>query len=655
MSRKLNYLLMASTSACAIFVGAQPAVAREEPTALPEVVVTGTRAVGGVDPAKVGSSLTLISPEMMEQRQVRLISDVLRDVPGVSVSRSGAVGNLTQVRIRGSEGNQVLTLIDGIEASDPFYGEFDFGLLIAEDDARLEVMRGQQSAIYGSDAIGGVINYITATGAEAPGARLRVEGGSFGTVAGAARIAGSTSRLDYAFSSALQSVGGYPTATEGTRDIGSEIAVSSAKVSWQVSDSLILRAVGRVSQTTADTNGQDYATGYIIDTPGSYFVSKAFHGLVGADLALLEGRWNHSLTLQGVDADRDDHAKSGRVGGDEGGRLKGTYTSTIKLVSGNIEHRFTGSLDVERETFQNTEAESPYGADTTRRSMKNLGAVGQYDLLMENTAGVGVAVRHDDNDIFQSADTYRVHGFWRAADHLRLRAAAGSGIKNPSQTELFGYNAAAYPFAGNPNLKPERSEGWEVGFDTDGWNHRIRLGATYFNSNLKDEIFTDYAAMPALCGQPGMPAPGSCSTPGNRTTRSTQEGVEMFAAGRILPTLRLDVAYTYLEAVENGVEEIRRPPHIASLNLAWSPSDQWNATLSVRHNGQTKDQDFSTYPATVRDLDAFTLVNLAGAWKVSDRFELFGRIENLADQEYEEVLHVRSAGRAAYAGLTAHF
>ena len=164
-----------------------------------EVVVTATRDARGAFADTLGSSFTILSQEDLEKRQTRYVSDILRDVPGVAVSRLG-FGGQTQVRMRGAEGNHTLVMIDGIEASDPFFGEFDFATLIADDVARVEVLRGQQSALYGSDAIGGVINYITLDGREAPGLRTRLEGGSFGTKEVSARFAGATETVDYALS-----------------------------------------------------------------------------------------------------------------------------------------------------------------------------------------------------------------------------------------------------------------------------------------------------------------------------------------------------------------------------------------------------------------------------------------------------------------------
>ncbi len=172
---------------------ATPALAQSNPTvptqdeAGNDIVVTGSRSGDGTAVKNVPASITLITSEDLQERQTRVVSDVLREVPGDAVSRTGAIGGLTQIRIRGTEGNQVLVLIDGIKASDPYYGEYDFGTLIADEGAKVEVLRGQQSSLYGSDAIGGGSQDTTLTGREAPGISARAEGGAFGTFSGGAR------------------------------------------------------------------------------------------------------------------------------------------------------------------------------------------------------------------------------------------------------------------------------------------------------------------------------------------------------------------------------------------------------------------------------------------------------------------------------------
>jgi len=175
---------------------ATPALAQSgdtsaDPRPADDIIVTASRSGDGVPAGRLGASVTVLDDAALTQRQTRFVSDILRDVPGLSISRTGASGSLTQVRVRGSEANHVLVLVDGIEVADPFQGEYDLGGLLADPAARIEVLRGQQSSLYGSDAIGGVIHYITLSGREAPGYRARIEGGSFGTIAGSARAAGA--------------------------------------------------------------------------------------------------------------------------------------------------------------------------------------------------------------------------------------------------------------------------------------------------------------------------------------------------------------------------------------------------------------------------------------------------------------------------------
>ena len=651
-----RYLLTASILAIA---AATPFAATAAEAAIPveELLVTGTRDTAGVDADKIGSSVTVITARDFEERQVRIVSDVLRDIPGVAVSRTGAVGSVTQVRVRGTEANHVLTLIDGVKASDPFFGEFDWATLLADDVARVEVLRGQQSAIYGSDAIGGVINYITPTGRDAPGMRVRVEGGSMGTYGGAGRIAGYSDGLDYVFNAGAQNTDGYVVAPGGSRRIGSEILSASAKLAYELTPQLKVRGVLRYTDDNADTNGQSFLPpGFATDSPGSKTKAETTYGFLGADYAMLEGRWTHSVSVQGVDATRDNETGFVRTGGDKGTRLKASYATTFRIDAGDLTHRFTGAYDYERETYQNTNPPGFFAADTTKRAVVNNGFVGQYDLAVGDRAGVGAALRYDENQFFDNATTYRVQGYYNVSDMVRLRAAAGTGIKSPSQTELFGFNASAFPFVGNPNLKPERSQGWEVGADLRLAEGRVRLGATWFDATLKDEIFSVFGAPIALCARPGFPTPTSCSTTGNRATDSTQKGLELFADATLSDAVSLDASYAHLDAKENHVREIRRPEDSGSVNLTWhAPGDRASLTATVRYNGEMTDTDFSAFPARTVTLKAYTLVNLAGAWRVSETAELYGRIENLADQSYQEVYGFNTPGRAAYGGLRLRF
>lgn len=609
------------------------------------IVVTASRSGEGVPLDRLGASVTILDADALDKRQTRIVSDILRDVPGVAISRVGAIGSQTQARLRGSEGNHVLVLVDGIEVADPFQGEYDLGTLIADPGARIEVLRGQQSALYGSDAIGGVIHYITATGADEPGVSLRAEGGSFETASAAARVAGVTGDLDYALSGSYYHTGGTPTARGGTRDIGSDNVGASAKLIWSPSSAFTLTGVARYSLTEAENNNTEFDTtsplfGFIVDSPGAHFRNEGFYGLVEAKFVGLDGRWITTGSAQIADTTRRGFTSFGLDNGDKGRRTKASLTSSIGFGEGSVQHRITGAVDIERERFRNL---SPFAFQGARHT-DNLGFVGQYELTIDDRFALSGSVRRDENDRFADATTWRAQASYRVFDATRLRGAWGTGVKNPGYFELYGFLDGEY--IGNPNLKPEKSKGWEAGIDQTIGDDQATISATWFKARLEDEIFTTF------------PPPNFIATPDNRTTRSRQEGLELSLAARPFPQLRVDAAYTYLKARENGVVEVRRPKHIASFNATLESADErLSGTLTVRYNGRQGDVAFtdpSFAPVNVT-LQEYVLVNLAAEYKLTETIALYGRVENLFDEAYEEVFSYATSGRAAYGGVRVRF
>lgn len=634
----MRVLISVSTLALAAALSAHAAA--QEAKSDEEVVVTASRAKP-VPHKQYGGSSTTISAEDLELRQTRYISDLLRDVPGVSVNRSGGPGGLTDIRLRGSEANHTLVLIDGIEASDPYQGQFDFATLIADDVASVEVLRGQQSALYGSDAIGGVIAYRTASGRDAPGFRGRVEGGSSSSFASALRYGGYADGFDYALSAAYASTEGEPTARSGSRDIGGKTVALAGRFVYEASETLTLRAIGRYAYTEADTNPQLYApadplNGFVVDGDGLY-ENRTLLGLIGADLNLLGGAWTHALTLQGVRSERDTYAYGAQDYSYEGSRVKASYVTAYTFGTDELKHTLTGAVDWKRETFRNT---TPYysGNVVEERSLDNTGFVASYELLAGDAFGLGVSVRYDENDLFRNATTWRVQASYAFDGGTRLHAAGGSGIKAPGVFELWGF----FPdfFIGNPDLKAERSNGWEVGVEQSFLNGKARIDVTYFDNTLKDEIATV-----------GFP-----STPINLATESRQKGVEVSAQALIDANWRVFVAYTWLDAKQSGVEEIRRPEHSGSFNLSYlADGEAWSATLTVRYNGEMTDGNFTNFGPYPAVLDSFTLVNLGADVRLTDGVRAYARIENLFDEKYEEVYTYVSPGRAFTVGLRAGF
>jgi vitamin B12 transporter len=618
---------------------ATPALAQtattDDATVTDTVVVTAARAPGGISTATLGSSATVLTGQDLSDRQTVIVSDVLRDVPGISVNRTGAVGGMTQVRIRGAESNHTLVLIDGIEAADPYYGEYDFASLTADPGARVEVLRGEQSALYGSDAIGGVINYITPTGREMPGFAGRIEAGSFNTVDGAVRGAGTVGDFDYAVGGSYSGIGGYVVAPEGDRRIGSKIGTVNGKFGYQSGD-FALRGVVRYTHIDADLNDQDYAvTGNAVDTGGSYR-NDAVYALVGAHYDALEGRWSNDLSAQLQDSRRryldDDGAETS---GDTGRRKKVSFVSALKLGDDTVSHLITGAVDYEHESYQGTSAyitgSNPFN-DTD-----NWGLVGQYQLTVNDRLGLGAAVRHDINERFRDATTWHLQASYRFDTGTRVHAAGGTGVKAPVFSELFGYSPTS-GFVGNPNLKPEESTGWEAGVEQSFLAGHGRLDVTYFNAVLRHKIVSTFSPVYTVV---------------NATGSSPHQGVEVALNFDLPAGFRFDGSYTYLDAHDEAdVTLIRRPAHIGSANLAWrSKDDRFGANVTVRYNGDALDTNFATY--VTQTLKAYTLVNFGADVAVARGISVFGRVENLLDTDYRENVGFRSPGRAGYGGIKA--
>lgn len=651
-----NFVLLGSVAAAALG-SAAPVWAQQDGTAPGQCYVTGDaeneellcfpgEAIlvsasrdGSLKRDSYTGSALVITAEQVEARQTRDIADILRDVPGVAVA---GVAGQTQIRLRGSEANHVLVLVDGIEVSDPFAGEFDIGTLQADPGARIEVLRGPQSALYGSDAIGGVVAYETASGRARPGFSARLEGGTQDTVNGALRYGAYGDSWDAALSAVVVSTDGQPNARGGVRDIGRDSYTLAGKGNVALGENLTLRTAARFIRTEGRANDSDFDTtsptfGFIIDSPGSGFTNEAFYGLVGARLATLEGRWTHDLSAQIADVTRETYGAFGPSSASEGDRFKASYVSAVALAD---EHDLTFAADYEVEGFRNAFAGS--GGFTGRREIEQIGLVGEYR-YSGAALDLSAAIRHDINDLFRDATTFRVGAGYRITETTRIRAAGGSGVKNPGFFELYGFVDGR--FIGNAALRPEKSTGWEVGLDQQ-LGDTASVAVTYFDSELKGEIFTTF------------PAPDFIATPANRTTASQQRGVEVSLTAQLADQWGLNAAYSYLDAEEDGTEEVRRPEHIASAALTWTaPGDAASATLVVRHNGATPDVAFtdpSFVPVRVQ-LDDYTLINLNARARVTDTISAFARVENLLGEEYEQVFSFVSPGRSAVVGIEARF
>ncbi len=605
-----------------------------------KVIVTGNR-IGAVPEDKLGTAVTVISKQQLDERQTRYVSDVLRDAPGVAVNRTGGAGGSTQIRMRGSEGNHTLVLLDGAEISDPFQGEFDFSGLLATDIEHIEILRGSQSALYGSDAIGGVVNIIPRRGKGELAFEALAEAGAASTWMTGANASYGDDTFDVFASTSRHVTDGTNNARFGNEDDGASETSFFVNAGLRPATNIELRGFLRYVETDADGDPQDFdffspTQGLVIDG-NETSDTQQLYGNIQAKIVGWNGAWQTKLSYAFADTERHNFTSGFASFFTAGDRNKVSLVSALDFTTGAASHRLTGAMDWKRETYQNLPIAAPSPIND-KRELETTGFVANYDLEIADF-NAGAAVRHDQNENFQDASTYRLQASYRI-DATRLRATAGSGVKNPTNFELFGFDPGS--FIGNPNLKPEKSVGWDVGIDQRFWSNTAKLTLTYFQATLEDEIFTAFL-------------PGFVSTPRNRTSQSERQGIEL-TLDAALEDWALNAAYTYLDAREAGQQEVRRPPHIASLNLTYRFLERGSATLSLRYNGEQQDNEFIfATPQDFVTLEAFTLVNFNASYRVTETLEVFGRVENLLDEKYEEVFSFASPGRAAYAGVKGKF
>lgn len=620
------------------------------------IVVTASRTP--VPESLVGSSLTIIDQSELSRRQAISLADLLRDVPGLAVSRSGVMGSTTQIRVRGAEANQVLVLIDGVEANDLTQGsEFNFAHLAAADIERVEVMRGPQSALWGSDALAGVINVITRSRAQGLAASGYLEGGSFGTVHGGGSIAGGNDHYHFhAGGSRIDSDGSNISST-GSEDDGYENSTLYFSAGVQPLENFSFSASGRHVDATNQFDTIDFVvTGLPVDGDLETDVAQDY-ARAEARLALLDGRWEQVLSGNFTSTENDNFNGGVETESTQGRKYGLDYQTSVFLsTTGSFpaDHTFTFAVDYEEEDFTQRGTATPFGDPNQDLGTDALGLVGEYRLGVGRSFSLSISGRRDDNSDFNDDTSYRVTGAWSyAATGTRLRAAYGTGSKNPSFTERFGFFSSDSQsfFVGNPELAPERSRGWDIGIEQSLLNSDLELGLGYFREHLKNEI-NGFVFDPAL-------GPFGAFTARNVDGTSRRRGVE-FTAGWSLPfDLRLKGFYVYLDATEPDaagvqIEEVRRPRHTGGVNLNYTFADgRGNLNLNIFYNGEQEDLFFPPFPQPITrvSLDEYVLVSLAAEYRVLENLALFGRVENLTDERYEEVLGFRSPGLGAYGGV----
>jgi vitamin B12 transporter len=640
-----------------IAAGLAGTAAQAQPVEIPRIVIYANQAP--TEGSKVGASATVITGEDLREKGFTTVADALRTVPGVAVSQSGTRGSITQVRIRGAEANHLLVMIDGVPVNSIDGGDFNFADFAIEDVERIEVIRGPQSGLYGANAHAGVISLVTKSGRgiAKPEASVRFEGGSMNTAAGGASARGSHGPFYGAVSVDHNNTSGYNVSRFGHERDGSHATTVTGKFGADLFPNFNVEAAVRYAERHAQLDAQPFFgpfEGLAADQEFDFNHFRAFNGRVAATWSLFDGAFVQRFGASRYEEKRhDDDVVFGFFNSD-GHRDNFDYKATLKhhtQLFGGETHTLSFLADHQKEflTMDSASLSGPFGdpaaaafwargAERTRN-----GLAGEYALDLPFGLTLTSALRHDDNSGFADVTTWRETISQRfPSAGTRLHASIGTGVTNPTFTEQFGFFVGS--FIGNPDLRPERSLGWDAGVEQAFFDRRLVVDATYFASEFDDKIVTVSAGG------------GFLSPVVNDEGTSPRHGVEISAKATLTDWLALSGTYTYTIAkLADGTPEIRRPRHAgagsATINL---PDQRTRLTVNVVYNGSMPDTWFR-FPLTPVTLDAYTTVGGILSYDLTPTTTAYIRAENIFDSHHEEVFSYRAQGFAAYAGLRAQF
>jgi vitamin B12 transporter len=617
-----------------LFLAALPGLCpAAEADELQTIVITATRIPTPV--LQVASSITVVTAADIEARQERTFADVLKDIPGLNVVQTGGPGGETSVFMRGTNSNHTKVFIDGIDVSDPSNatGAFDFGQLLTQDIERVEVLRGPQSGLYGSDAIGGVINIITRSGNGPVQFTGLAEGGTFDTFNQGGTLSGSQDDFHYSASVAHFHAGSVPVTPldlllpgEARNDDYDDNLTLTSKLGYDVTPDFDLGLAARYTDIHLRDTGEDYLevfpySGY--PAPEQTTADTVEYATrLTAHLKSFDGVLEQTLGLAYTHDRTDTVEPQTPPALNTGERRKADWQGDVKLAP-------TETLVLGAE-YERDEIDQPITADVHIGS-----AYGELQSQIGDHWFSALNVRNDDNSRFGDKTTWRFAPEWVVTQtDTRLHASVGTGFKAPTLSELYQSFPAFFFFA-NPNLKPESSTGWDAGIEQAVVHDVLRVGVTYYDNRIRDLITTDVTG-----------------TTWANVGRATTDGIESFIAYQPLKELTLRVDYTYTQAEDDVLEQplLRRPKHRGSFVATWQATRAWQWNLDVLAVGNWVDV---SRDGLTSDLNApgYTTVNLATSYDLTPRVALFARVDNLLDRHYENPLGFLQPSIGVYAGL----
>ncbi len=594
-----------------------------------DIVVTAS----GVEQQRdeTGQAITVIDRAALERTQTNVISDILRTVPGVRVARNGGVGGVTSTFIRGGESSQTLVLIDGVRINDPSSpnAAFDFGSLLTGNIGRVEVLRGPNSVIWGSQAIGGVVNIQTLEPTEALAVNTRAEYGYRNTAEAQANVSGTSGIASGSIGGGIFRTDGISALAAGTERDGYRNVSANGKLKLAFTDALSLDLRAYFNRGRVEFDDPFGAT------PDTFpeTRNRQFIGYAGINASFADGRFRNRLAYTRTDLDR------------KGSEPNVPFSFNVNALKGTIDRfEYHGAFDMadaatlvfgleHERTFASTFF--PAGGGSAPDTAKTDVTSGFGQLILKPLAGLTLTggVRYDDYSRYGGQTTFGAN-FAYTPDEGRtvFRGTYAEGFRAPTLTE------ALLPF-GNTALKPETARSFDFGVEHSVLDGLIAASATLYRRTSHNLITFSFVTFQS-----------------ENIAAARSQGLELGLALRPAENLRIDANYSLVDAKSRSADATfgnrlaRRPKDNANLSIDWTSPFKLAIGASV---SITRDS-FDNLSNSVR-LDGYTLASIRASYPLNAAIEVFGRVENLFDEKYQTVSGYGTYGRNAYAGVRAKF
>lgn len=593
---------------------------RAENIRLNEVVVTATR--NAVQRPQIPAAVTVITQEDISAKQSSTVADILKDIPGLDVVQQGGPGQTTSVFIRGAESRHTLVLIDGIRVNSPTMGGFDFADMNVNDIERIEIVRSPLSTLYGSDAIGGVIQIFTKKALTSSGS-MGFESGYYDTEREDVSTSLRKERYDLNITASHLKTEGFSASKAGNEKDGYKNTTVASHFGMAAG------ATGRLDLTANLTESRTDLDSFNVDDP-DYQQQRQWTLLGLTYNSGITGDWSQHLSLSSSEEEfiySDVNIPLNR----------GRFNTVVKSAEwqNNIHSSDDNELTFGYE-WQQQQGDIQGGYN--KRFSDNAVYIQDHRGL-KSPLQVLAGLRWDNSSIYKSAVTYRAGISQTPSDGIKWYAQYGTGFKGPNLNDLF--RPEDLYSLGNPNLKPEKSKGWEVGTEQI-ISDTMSMSLSYYNNVYEDMI-------------QWIPNASFKSQPQNRSNASSK-GVETNIVWQPSQLIRIDGNYTYNETEDSESHFYlqRRPLNKYGIVFLVNPAGVMRMNININHSGRRvewADTDSDGKPDKQNMMSAYTKVDMGGSYNISSTTEIFFRIENLFNVKYEEAIGYNTAGFSSYGGV----